>query len=31
VDLISTGQHERFIIDKGKFDAKVLEKSKGRA
>jgi fluoroacetyl-CoA thioesterase len=26
VDLISTGKHQRFIIDKQKFDAKLAEK-----
>lgn len=28
VDLISKGRHERFIINKAKFDSKVKEKSK---
>jgi fluoroacetyl-CoA thioesterase len=28
VDLISTGRHERFIINKAKFDAKLLVKRK---
>jgi len=28
VDLISKGRHERFVIDKGKFEAKMREKSK---
>ena len=27
VDLISRGQHERFVINKERFDARVLEKS----
>jgi fluoroacetyl-CoA thioesterase len=27
VDLISQGRHERFVINKEKFDAKVSEKS----
>lgn len=31
VDLISKGQHERFVINKNKFDAKLSEKSKGKA
>ena len=31
VDLISKGQHERFVINKNKFDAKLSEKSKGNA
>ena len=31
VDLISKGQHERFVINKDKFDAKLSEKSKGNA
>ncbi len=30
VDLISKGRHERFVIDKGKFDAKMREKSEKR-
>ena len=30
VDLISQGRHERFVIDKEKFDAKIVEKRKGR-
>ncbi len=30
VDLISKGRHERYIINKEKFDAKVGEKRKGR-
>jgi fluoroacetyl-CoA thioesterase len=29
VDLISQGRHERFVINKEKFDAKVREKRKG--
>lgn len=29
VDVISRGMHERFVIDKGKFDRKVAEKSDG--
>jgi len=29
VDLISKGQHERFVINKDKFDAKMVEKVKG--
>lgn len=29
VDLISQGRHERFVINKEKFDAKVKEKRKG--
>lgn len=29
VDLISRGQHERFVINKEKFDAKIGEKKKG--
>lgn len=28
VDLISKGQHERFVINKEKFDARLIEKSK---
>jgi fluoroacetyl-CoA thioesterase len=28
VDLISKGRHERFVINKAKFDAKVNEKKK---
>lgn len=28
VDLISNGQHERFVINKEKFDARLIEKSK---
>ena len=28
IDLISTGRHERFVINKEKFDAKVLAKRK---
>ncbi|HBH35754.1 MAG TPA: thioesterase [Gammaproteobacteria bacterium] len=28
VDLISTGEHERFIINKEKFDARMIEKTK---
>ncbi len=31
VDLISKGQHERFVINKEKFDAKMIEKGKGDA
>jgi len=31
VDLISKGRHERFVINKEKFDAKVGEKRKGNA
>jgi fluoroacetyl-CoA thioesterase len=31
VDLISKGRHERFVIEKEKFDAKVGRKSKGDA
>jgi fluoroacetyl-CoA thioesterase len=31
VDLISRGRHERFIVNKAKFDAKVGEKMRGRA
>jgi fluoroacetyl-CoA thioesterase len=31
VDLISKGQHERYVINKEKFDAKVGEKRKGHA
>ena len=31
VDLISKGQHERFVINKEKFDAKISEKIKGAA
>jgi len=30
VDLISRGKHERFIIDKAKFDAKMKEKVKNK-
>lgn len=30
VDLISQGRHERFVIDKGKFDAKMREKVENR-
>ena len=30
VDLISKGQHERFVINKAKFDAKVGTKKEGR-
>jgi fluoroacetyl-CoA thioesterase len=29
VDLISKGRHERFVIDKAKFDAKLKEKIVG--
>jgi len=29
VDLISKGQHERFVINKDKFDAKMVKKLKG--
>ena len=31
VDLISRGRHERFIVNKAKFDAKVGEKMRDRA
>jgi fluoroacetyl-CoA thioesterase len=31
VDVISRGRHERFVIDKEKFDAKAGAKRKGRA
>lgn len=31
VDLISKGQHERFVINKEKFDARMIEKGKGNA
>ncbi len=31
VDLISKGRHERFVINKEKFDAKMLEKRKDGA
>ena len=31
VDLISKGKHERFIINKAKFDAKMNEKRRGNA
>lgn len=31
VDLISKGQHERFVINKEKFDAKVGTKKRGHA
>ncbi len=31
VDLISKGRHERFVIYKDKFDARVNEKKKGAA
>ena len=31
VDLISKGKHERFIINKAKFDAKMKEKRRGNA
>ena len=31
VDLISKGVHERFVINKEKFDAKLAAKGKGRA
>ncbi len=31
VDLISKGRHERFVINKEKFDAKLGEKRKGNA
>lgn len=31
VDLISKGQHERFVINKEKFDARLIEKSKACA
>lgn len=31
VDLISRGRHERFVIDKGKFDAKVGSKRNANA
>ena len=30
VDLISRGRHERFVIDKAKFDGKVKEKIQGK-
>ena len=31
VDLISRGRHERFVVNKAKFDAKIGEKMRGRA
>ena len=31
VDLISRGKHERFVIDKAKFDAKMKEKIKNKS
>lgn len=31
VELISSGKHERFIIDKARFDAKMKEKKKNKA
>jgi fluoroacetyl-CoA thioesterase len=31
VDLISRGRHERFVVNKAKFDAKVGEKVRARA
>ena len=31
VDLISKGRHERFVIHKAKFEAKVSEKKKGES
>jgi predicted thioesterase len=31
VDLISKGQHERFVIDKEIFDARLIEKIKDSA
>jgi len=31
VDFITKGQHERFVINKEKFDAKMIEKIKGNA
>ncbi len=31
VELISKGRHERFVIDKAKFDAKMKEKAEKRA
>ncbi|MGA7596038.1 MAG: thioesterase family protein [Gallionella sp.] len=31
VDLISRGRHERFVVNKAKFDAKVGEKIRSRA
>ena len=31
VDLISKGQHERFVINKEKFDARMAEKGKSKA
>ena len=30
IDLIARGKHERFIINKRKFDGKMIEKSKGK-
>jgi len=30
IDLIARGKHERFIINKRKFDGKMMEKSKGK-
>ncbi len=30
VELISKGRHERFVIDKAKFDAKMKEKAEKR-
>lgn len=30
VDLIARGKHERFVINKGKFDQKIEEKSKAK-
>ncbi len=31
MELISKGRHERFVIDKAKFDAKMKEKAEKRA
>lgn len=31
IDLISKGEHERFVINKERFDAKIVEKRKGLA
>ncbi len=31
VELISKGRHERFVIDKARFDAKMKEKAEKRA
>jgi fluoroacetyl-CoA thioesterase len=30
IDQIARGRHERFVINKRKFDVKIMEKSKGK-